>query len=368
MNFTEEDFWISQDNFLTMNSIKNSCHEEVLKFCRSNNLKGKIILPTSGTTSGPKLTLLDKSSMLLSAKSVNEHLCINQNDTWLCCLPTHHVSGLSIYARAYDSSSKVIKLESKWNIADFYNSLKENSITICSLVPAQLYDLVHSEFKPPDDLRALIIGGDHLDAELYTKSINLGWPILRTYGMTESCSQIATEKIVGEGMSILDIWSLNISSDDEILIKGRALFDGYLTFESKNSIKFINPINDDGWFQTGDYGIKENNRLITNGRSDTQIKVLGEKVQLDKIISAISDRYDFDFTIIGIPDERNGMKITMVTDDFSTGKTAVNEYNERSTSIENIKRIIEVDEIPRTELGKLNLKKLQEILEKTKEA
>ena len=100
MNFTEEDFWISQDNFLTMNSIKNSCHEEVLKFCRSNNLKGKIILPTSGSTSGPKLTLLDKSSMLLSAKSVNEHLCINQNDTWLCCLPTHHVSGLSIYARA----------------------------------------------------------------------------------------------------------------------------------------------------------------------------------------------------------------------------------------------------------------------------
>ena len=68
MNFTEEDFWNSQDNFLTMNSIKNSCYDEVLKFCRSNNLKGKIILPTSGSTSGPKLTVLDKSSMLLSAK------------------------------------------------------------------------------------------------------------------------------------------------------------------------------------------------------------------------------------------------------------------------------------------------------------
>ena len=110
MNFLEEDFWKSQDNFFAMGSIKSSWHEDVLNFCKSNNLKGKIILPTSGSTSGPKLTLLDKSSMLLSAKSVNEHLCINHNDLWLCCLPTHHVSGLSIYARAYDSSSKVIKL------------------------------------------------------------------------------------------------------------------------------------------------------------------------------------------------------------------------------------------------------------------
>ena len=62
------------------------------------------------------------------------------------------------------------------------------------------------------------------------------------------------------------------------------------------------------------------------------------------------------------------MAIAMVTDDYSTGKSAVNEYNERSISIENISRIIEVDKIPRNELGKLNLRKLQEILEKTKEA
>ena len=368
MNFLEEDFWKSQDNFFAMGSIKSSWHENVLNFCKSNNLKGKIILPTSGTTSGPKLALLDKSSMLLSAKSVNEHLCINQNDLWLCCLPTHHVSGLSIYARAYNSSSKVITLESKWNIYDFYNSLKQYFVTICSLVPAQLYDLVESKSKPPNNLRALIIGGDHLNSELYRKSIDLGWPVLRTYGMTESCSQIATEKIVGEGMSILDIWSLNISPDSEILIKGLALFDGYLTLDKKKSIKYISPINDDGWFQTGDYGIKENNRLITYGRSDNQIKVLGEKIQLDKIISIISSRYDFDFTIVGIPDQRNGMAIAMVTDDCSAGKRAVNEYNERSISIENISRIIEVDKIPRNELGKINLRKLQEILEKTKEA
>ena len=62
------------------------------------------------------------------------------------------------------------------------------------------------------------------------------------------------------------------------------------------------------------------------------------------------------------------MAIAMVTDDYSTAKSAVNEYNEISISIENISRIIKVDKIPRNELGKLNLRKLQEILEKTKEA
>ena len=62
------------------------------------------------------------------------------------------------------------------------------------------------------------------------------------------------------------------------------------------------------------------------------------------------------------------MAIAMVTDDYSTAKSAVNEYNEISISIENISRIIKLDKIPRNELGKLNLRKLQEILEKTKEA
>ena len=62
------------------------------------------------------------------------------------------------------------------------------------------------------------------------------------------------------------------------------------------------------------------------------------------------------------------MAIAMVTDDYYTGKNAINEYNKRSISIENISRIIEVDKIPRNELGKINLRKLQEILEKTKEA
>ena len=44
MNFLDEDFWKSQDNFFAMNSIKSSWHEDVLNFCESNNLNGKIIL------------------------------------------------------------------------------------------------------------------------------------------------------------------------------------------------------------------------------------------------------------------------------------------------------------------------------------
>ena len=127
-------------------------------------------------------------------------------------------------------------------------------------------------------------------------------------------------------------------------------------------------IDEDGFFHTGDFGELVNDKLIIFGRADEQIKILGEKVQLDKIYSKIKMKSDFDFTLVGTPDIRKGSKITMITNNYSAALNVVTDYNKNALSIESIEEIKEVDEIPRNEFGKINRRKLQLTLEKTKEA
>ncbi|MEC7856295.1 MAG: hypothetical protein VYA96_00960, partial [Verrucomicrobiota bacterium] len=77
---------------------------------------------------------------------------------------------------------------------------------------------------------------------------------------------------------------------------------------------------------------------------------------------------DFDFTLVGTPDQRKGSKITMITNNYTAALSVVTDYNKNALSIESIAEIKEIDEIPRNEFGKINRRKLQLTLEKTKEA
>ena len=368
MNFLDHNFWVSPENFVPDHSLTDSEYRNLYEYCKTNNITHKVMIPTSGSTGKPKLAVLDKSSMIESARSVNNHLNISRDDIWLCCLPTHHVSGLSIYARAYERSSKVIQMNSKWDPNDFSQLLNKSHATRCSLVPAQLYDLVTSGIKPPKTLKSLIIGGDQLDTPLHIQSLNMEWPVLRSYGMTEACSQIATERIKDNGIEPLNAWSLKIAHDNQILIKGKALSDGYIELNNDIPMEKNITIDEDGFFHTGDFGELVNDKLIIFGRADEQIKILGEKVQLDKIYSKIKMKSDFDFTLVGTPDKRKGSKITMITNNYTAALNVVTDYNKNALSIESIAEIKEVDEIPRNEFGKINRRKLQLTLEKTKDA
>ena len=74
-------------------------------------------------------------------------------------MPTFHVAGLSILARSYLSGGACFSYGKKWNAEDFLLFLKEHKITLSSLVPAQVYDLVKAQIKAPSHLRAVVVGG-----------------------------------------------------------------------------------------------------------------------------------------------------------------------------------------------------------------
>ena len=356
-------YWDSSENTLHSNEFDESILDSICRTTSELEMIGKIILSTSGTTSSPKLSVISKYAMLCSASSVNSHLNICSSDKWLCCLPTTHVSGLSIHARASLSNSNIVELTHKWSPNDFIKHINDHQITLCSLVPSQLYDLMSLNHEPNAELRALIIGGDKLNEVTRNKALNLGWPVLLTYGMTEACSQVATEISPGEGMEALDLWDIKFSSEDELLVRGDALFDGYLEQTEKNW-HFTEPFSDDGWFLTGDIAELNNNNITITGRKDEQVKVLGVKINLKQLRLSVSSLYGLSITLMSIPDSRKGSKIVMVADKSSDHTSAFNEYNSSVKSIERADELIVIDKIPRTSLGKLALKELYDTLEK----
>lgn len=249
-------------------------------FEKEEAFKGHIWLSTSGS-SCQKWVLLSKKAILASAEAVNTHLQSSNKDCWIQGLPSFHIGGLSIRARAFLSGAKVETYQEKWNVHAFYQFVVESQGTLVSLVPTQLYDLVCHGYAAPKKLRAAIIGGGRLFQELYEKARALGWPILVTYGMTECASQVATSSL--DEIYAPEIPSLKLLSHFEtkiegglLCLKGKSLFTTYATF-GKETVDYFSPKVDE-WFVTEDRAVIEKETLCFEGRKDSIVKIGGENV------------------------------------------------------------------------------------------
>ena len=69
--------------------------------------------------------------------------------------------------------------------------------------------------------------------------------------------------------------------DDEIVLKGKSVFGGYIGFDSDRCFK------SDGvnCYRTGDCGYIKDGRLYCCGRKDRQVKYMGYRMELDDIES-----------------------------------------------------------------------------------
>ena len=304
-------------------------------------LPGHLWLATSGTTGSLKLTALSKRAMLASAAAVNRHLHSTADDVWLCVLPTFHVGGLGIYARAFLSGARVVT--EGWE-----------GVTLASLVPAQVSDLVRANMPAPRSLRAVVIGGGALSPALYEEARALGWPLLPSYGMTECCSQVATRSTQQLGqpttdnrqppLLLLDHIEARIESDGRLAIRSEALLTGYATENG-----FIDPkVN--GWFVTEDVAAIEGRTLRVEGRRGDFVKIGGESVDLSRLDRILAD-LGADAAVVALPDERLGHVIALAL--ASGDETVVDAFNARVFPFERARRVIRVTEIPRTPLGKI---------------
>ena len=315
-------------------------------------LRAHVWLATSGTTGALKLTALSKRALLASAASVNRHLESTSSDVWVCVLPTFHVGGLGIYARALLSGARVVA--AAWDPVRF-SSIDE--MTLASLVPAQVADLVCAGLRAPARLRAVVVGGGALSEEVYRAAAGLGWPLLPSYGMTEAASQVATARLGSAELVLLDAFEARVEKDGRLAFRGEPLLTGYGTAGG-----FVDPKRR-GWFVTEDLGAVKGQILKVEGRRGDFVKIGGESVdlaRLDAILLAIAGPHA---AVVAVPDDRLGHVIHLAVAPPSDPDTVADAFSAQVHPFERPRRVHRVAEIPRSPLGKLIRRKLLESLE-----
>ncbi|MBC7980626.1 MAG: AMP-binding protein [Armatimonadetes bacterium] len=336
---------------------------------------GSIGFRTSGSTGRQKWVILEKRALLLSAKSVNDLLEVGTESKWGLALPLNHVGGFVVAARAYLAGCGVAKFEGKWDADRFADWAFAERITHVSMVPTQVHDLVKQGLQGPADLKAVVVGGGRLSDELGRKARDAGWPVLASYGMTEACSQVATQEI-GQvdrcyaecPLKILPIWETEITDEGRLKLKGPALFSG--TLEERDGVWVF--VNREGeWFETRDRVELVGDVLKPIGRADSLVKIMGELVDLEAVekrFLAISAGRIPESGFAVFPSENSRREHVLVAV-FEEGleresvEDCFDRYQKLTGGLERFKKFLRVDRLPRSELGKLRRGELGKLVE-----
>lgn len=230
--FNIKNFYDDVNTYLLPPYIETTEREAIISKWKALGLKNHTFLLSSGTSSKGELKsyAIKKEAIIKNAQSVNRFLGVLPSDNWLLSLPFYHIGGFSILVRAKESQSNIFALNRKqksWCPRVFYQQLLSHSISLTSLVPTQLFDLVSSDIEAPRSLKGIFIGGDLLHDELKKKALALGWPLIETYGMTELSSQLASsfvyEGVKDSFLEVLDIHKVS-RNEDKIFVQSDSLF------------------------------------------------------------------------------------------------------------------------------------------------
>ena len=342
--------------------LSSSDYLDVKNIEEIGDLESCILLKTSGSSGIEKWVIHSKSNLLEHAGLVNSHLLVTDADVFGLVLPTHHVGGLGVIARAYLSGAGLVRMMEKWSASRCIDFIKAHKVSVLSLVPTQLVDLITVGFSCPESMRVAVVGGGALDEEVLNEAINLGWPVQLSYGMTETGSQIATGGN-SDYMKLINGWQVQLSTEGVLEVRGDCLLEAYLEKNHSGDYRLVDP-KIDGWFKTSDrVEICENNREIGIkflGRNDQVVKVLGELVNVSILEERLSNFLKDEVYIITVNNVRRGVDLVPVIVNSSL-IGAIN--NIKWTGLHRLEEAIVLDDFPKNEMGKLLRLKLREMVE-----
>jgi O-succinylbenzoic acid--CoA ligase len=242
---------------------------------------------TSGSERASKIAVHTLGNHYYSALGAARFLRFSSQERYLLSLPLFHVGGIAILFRCfYQGATLVI---SKYPLGE---AIVQHKVTYLSCVPTQLVRLLKGEGidQIAKQLKCLLMGGSALSVELCGQALQRGFPLFSSYGMTETSSVIAAEKVSSPLHTIsvgspLDFREMKRSPDGEILVRGKTLFAGYLSTE--NGIEKM--VDQEGWFATKDIGIcAPDGRWEICGRRDRMFISGGENIHPEEIERALS--------------------------------------------------------------------------------
>jgi o-succinylbenzoate---CoA ligase len=313
----------------------------------------RTILFTSGTTGGARPVVLTHGNHDASAIASAWNLGVAPDDRWLCVLPLHQVGGLSILLRSAMYGTTAV-LHERFDAAAVVAAIEGGDVSLLSLVPTMLRRVRDAGLGGPGGVRAVLLGGGPVPRDLLEWAAAIGLPVLQTYGMTETASQIATlraEEAVthhgSAGRPLLGV-EVRVGGDGEILVRGPMVAPASAAA--------------DGWLHTGDRGhLDEDGFLHVEGRIDDVIVTGGENVMAVEVEEALlSHPAVADAAVAGVPDREWGRAVTawvVLATHVPDGELGAH-CRQLLAGHKVPKEFVRVDELPRNAAGKLVRRRL----------
>jgi O-succinylbenzoic acid--CoA ligase len=303
------------------------------------------VMHTSGTTAAPKAVELTYSNFQASALGSAVALGLDPAERWLCPMPLTHVGGLSIPIRSAIYATTAIlrgRFETEAVLTELMDPARR--ITMVSLVPTMLSRLLDAGLERPPTLRWALLGGGPIPPVLLERAEAAGVGVAPTYGMTETCSQIATFGWQLPGAEIR-------TSSGEVVVRGPMVSRGALS--------------DDGWLHTGDLGrFDARARLEIIGRKADTIITGGENVAPAEVEAVLLQHPGVqDAAVVGRPDPEWGEALVAVLvprDGAAVDPDQLRAFcRERLAPFKVPKAVEFTEELPRTPSGKLLRRQLE---------
>lgn len=323
-----------------------------------NDEQALAIVPTSGSSSKPRGIILSRRAFLASARASAANLDWHAGDRWLLSLPIAHVGGLSILTRCLAGRRTVVVEENDSFVAnDVLHVLRERRVTLLSVVPTMLKRLL--THPAPPSLRAVLVGGAAASSSLLEEALDNAWPVLATYGMTETCSQIATwrpgTRVPTAGLVPLDGIEIRLCDN---------MIEGIIETRGPQLLSSILPepatpvLDQDGWFRTPDLGrLDENGFLHIDGRRDRVIISGGENVQAEEVEAVLEAHPHVQNAVVfGVADDEWGEAVAAaltVHRNFDESRL-LSQLSERLASFKRPRRLAIIDKFVHLPSGKID--------------
>lgn len=268
------------------------------------------ILRTSGTGGRARAVALTRRNFDASARAVRARLALGPRDAWHVSLSLAHIGGMALVDRALAAGSRVVT-RGEWRLEVLAELFEAGAVSHVSLVPTMLGRLLDAGFRHPlpASLRCVLVGGAGAPPDLVERALSAGLPLALTYGMTETCSQVATAPPAlvrakpGSAGAPLDGVEVRIATDGEIEVRGDMVARAYHQGD---------PIADPGdWHRTGDLGrLDRDGHLWVTGRKARRIVSGGVNVhpaEVERVLAAHPAVAEA--AVVGLPDPEWGERV-----------------------------------------------------------
>ncbi|MHA2715189.1 (2,3-dihydroxybenzoyl)adenylate synthase [Vibrio owensii] len=340
---------------------------------------------SGGTTGTPKLIPRTHTDYLYSVRASNEVCQFSDQTRYLCVLPAAHNFPLSSPgALGCLMAGGTVVLAPDATPQTAFALIDKHQITVAALVPPLALLWLDEAGRTQHDicsLEVLQVGGARFSEEAAKRvKPELGCTLQQVFGMAEGL--VNYTRLDDPESEIISTQGRPMSSADELLIldemgnavpqgtegilfvRGPYTIQGYYQAPEHNQRSF----NEQGYYRTGDIVVLTAlGNLQVVGRDKDQINRGGEKIAAEEVENhLLAHDSVHDAAVIAIPDDYLGERTcaALVCPEQNPKPIEIKRFL-RGRGLADFKipdRVIFVDVLPKTPVGKINKNKLLELV------